>query len=531
VGIAISPPNHFTPPSFPWTLTHTTVTIPSSLFARHLAGGPIVSSELTRLLENTKRPSILVVGDVMLDRYLWGDAGRISYEAPIPILRVGRTEDRLGGAGSVVAILAALDIDVTLAGVTGGDSEGRSVRGLLDDLNVAGDCILVDDGRPTTLKERLLGSTQSRHPQQMIRIDREDTRPISDELTDELLAAIRPRLDSIDAVLISDYDKGVCSSPLIKELIRILNSSGIPTIADPARGVDYGRYTGATCVTPNRSEAGIALGCPITTVDDGLNAARAFLELGIESVVVTLDRDGIAWADQKGRSQVFPVKARQVHDITGAGDAVLGALGFAVAAGADWPAAIELANLAGGLEVQRLGVSPLTRREILDEISLAGFATTSKIVTVKELQPQLRERRKVGQQIAMTNGCFDLLHPGHVASLQHARSHGDCLVVGLNSDRSARTLKGPGHPIIDQQGRAEVLSAMACVDFVVIFDDPSVAELVQQVAPDVLVKAAQYNTDQVVGHEIVEAHGGRVVLAPMKDTYSTTKVIERVKSR
>ena len=444
---------------------------------------------------------------------------------------MSRTEDRLGGAGSVVAILSALDVDVTLAGVTGDDAAGRSVRRLLDDLNVAADCTLVDADRTTTVKERLLGRTQSRHPQQMIRIDREDTCSISDELTDRLLAAMRPRLDSIDAVLISDYDKGVCSGRLVKELVAMLDSSGIPVVADPARGVDYGRYTGCTCVTPNRNEASLALGCPIVTVEDGVKSARALLQLGIESVVITLDRNGIAWADEQGRSQVFSVKARQVYDITGAGDAVLGALGFGLAAGADWPAAIELANLAGGLEVQRLGVAPLSRRELLDEISLGGFATTGKIVDIEQLETQLRERRRVGQQIAMTNGCFDLLHPGHVASLQHARSHGDCLVVGLNSDGSARALKGEGHPIINQQGRAEVLAAMACVDYVVIFDDPSVAGLVKRVAPDVLVKAAQYNADQVVGHEIVEAYGGRIVLAPMKEDYSTTQVIERVKSR
>jgi D-beta-D-heptose 7-phosphate kinase / D-beta-D-heptose 1-phosphate adenosyltransferase len=489
-----------------------------------------VSAELTRLLEQTKRPSILVVGDVMLDRYLWGDADRISYEAPIPILRVVRTEDRLGGVGSVVAILSALDVDVTLAGVTGNDAEGRSIRRLLDDLNVATDCTLVDGDRSTTVKERLLGRTQSRHPQQMIRIDREDVHSISDQLTDKLLAAIRPRLDSVDAVLISDYDKGVCGGRLVKELVGMLNSSGIPLVADPARGVDYGRYTGCTCITPNRSEASLALGCSINTVEDGLKAARTLLELGIESVVVTLDRDGIAWANRQGRSQVFPVKARQVYDITGAGDAVLSALGFGLAAGGDWPVAIELANLAGGLEVQRLGVAPLSRRELLDEMSHGGFATNNKIVGIEQLRIQLRERRKVGQQIVMTNGCFDLLHPGHVASLQHARSHGDCLVVGLNSDRSARALKGKGHPVIDQQGRAEVMAAMGCVDYVVIFDDVSVAGLVESVAPDVLVKAAQYNVDQVVGHGIVEAHGGRIVLAPMKGTYSTTKLIERVKS-
>jgi len=273
----------------------------------------------------------------------------------------------------------------------------------------------------------------------------------------------------------------------------------------------------------------------IATPRDGLQAARRMLDFGVEAAVVTLDRDGIAWANRQGDGRLFPIRPRQVYDITGAGDMVLSSLGYALAAGADYPAAVELANLAGGLEVQRLGVVPLSRSELLAELDHGRHAdrqheASEKIVSIDQLQAPLRQLRQAGRRIVMTNGCFDLLHPGHVASLQQARDQGDCLVVGLNSDRSVGELKGPGQPMIDEQGRAEMLAALACVDYVVLFDQTSVAELVQRVLPDVLVKADEYTPEQVVGHEIVERHGGRVVLVPMKGTYSTSRLIERIRT-
>ncbi|MCL4193447.1 MAG: adenylyltransferase/cytidyltransferase family protein, partial [Thermoguttaceae bacterium] len=323
--------------------------------------------------------------------------------------------------------------------------------------------------------------------------------------------------------------KGVCTPRLVAGLVNAARTAGKPVIVDPARGIDWNSYSGCTCITPNRTEASMALGSQVETRDDGLRAARKLLELGIESVIVKLDRDGMVWAHASGRSGEFPVQARKVYDITGAGDAVLSALGLAIALGADWPAAIDIANAAGGLEVQRLGVDPFTRMELLDEYAQEGFSTSHKIISVDRLQRQLVSRRAAGERIVMTNGCFDLVHPGHVASLQFARSQGDCLVVGLNSDQSALRLKGPNHPVVTEQGRAEVLAALACVDYVVIFDDTSVAGLVEQIRPDVLVKADQYAPEQVVGHQIVTSYGGRVVLAPMRNGYSTSQLIAAIR--
>ncbi|MBN2474348.1 MAG: bifunctional heptose 7-phosphate kinase/heptose 1-phosphate adenyltransferase [Pirellulales bacterium] len=491
--------------------------------------------QLIELLSRNRRPRVLVVGDVMLDRYLWGDVGRISPEAPIPVLQVVQREDRLGGAGSVAAMLAALEAEVSAATVLGDDAEGHIVCGLLQEIGVDATAVLTAADRATTVKERLLGRTQSKHPQQMMRVDREHALPIGLELAGRLLDVIRRTLDQVDLVLVSDYAKGVCAGQFVPQLVEAARESGVKVAADPVRDADYRRYAGCACITPNRTEAALALDMPIATPEDGLEAARRMLDFGVEAAMVTLDRDGIAWADRQGNARLFPVRPRQVYDITGAGDMVLSALGYCLAAGVGYPTVVELANLAGGLEVERLGVVPVTRYELLDELTRDPLGTekaaenaAEKIVSLARLLAELRRRRRAGQHVAMTNGCFDVLHPGHVASLQEARRLGDLLVVGLNSDRSVEQLKGPGHPIIDEQGRAEMLAALACVDYVVLFDDPSVAGLIERVLPDVLVKSAEYGVQEVVGHDAVERHGGRVVRVPMKGDYSTSRLVQRI---
>jgi D-beta-D-heptose 7-phosphate kinase/D-beta-D-heptose 1-phosphate adenosyltransferase len=491
-----------------------------------------MSAHLIGLLERDVRPRVLLVGDVMLDRYVWGDVERISPEAPIPVLRVGQREHRLGGAGSVASMLVALGAETILAAVTGDDAEGRSVRLLLQDIAVDCRCLLSDPQRVTTVKERLLGRSHGRYPHHMMRVDQEDDRPISAGLFRQLLSAVAERLGEgeIDLIVLSDYNKGVCAGEMIPRLVELAQAAHVPVLADPVRGADYHRYAGCTCITPNRTEAGLAAGMRITTPQDGLQAARRLLDFGIDTVLVTLDRDGIAWADRRGNARLFPCRPRQVCDITGAGDMVLSTISYCLAAGADFPAAVEIANLAGGLEVERLGVVPLSRQEILAELAHGTGAPQAKILSLEQLESQLGRQRLAGQRIAMTNGCFDLLHPGHVASLQQARQQGDLLVVGLNSDRSVRQIKGPGRPLIDQQGRAEMLAALACVDYLVIFDEVSVAGLVDRLRPDVLVKADQYSLEQVVGHEIVTRHGGRVVTVPTKPDYSTSGLIEKIRS-
>ena len=487
-----------------------------------------MSTSLATLLERELCPRILLVGDVMLDRYVWGDVERISPEAPIPILRIEREEHRLGGAGSVASMLATLGAQTILVSAVGNDVEGQIVHRLLENLDVNRRLVLTVDDRPTTVKERLLGCAQQRYPHQMMRVDRETDRPISADTTELLLSGIARCMDEVDLVLVSDYNKGVCKGSMIPRLVQLAQAAGVPIVADPVKDADYHRYAGCACITPNRAEAGRAVGTRITTPQEGIEAGRKLLEFGIQSVIVTLDRDGMAWVDRSGPGRLFPARPRQVCDITGAGDMVLSVLGYLMAAGADPATAIEVANVAGGLEVERLGVVPLTRREILAELS-RGTATEPKILPLDRLDDTLRRIRLGGRRIVMTNGCFDLLHPGHVASLREARKQGDCLLVAVNSDRSVREIKGPGRPVIDQQGRAEMLAAMACVDYVVIFDDASVAALVERIAPDVLVKADQYSLEEVVGHESVLRHGGHVVSVPTKPSYSTTGLIDKIR--
>ena len=493
-----------------------------------------MSRKIIDLLNHAEEGRVVLLGDVMLDRYVWGDVQKISPEAPVPILRVEKEDYRLGGVGSVATMLVALDMRPCLAAVVGDDLEGRLVREVLGELRVDAEGVLADPQRPTTVKQRLLGGSRSNAPHHMLRLDRESAASADQALVERMRKYIASCLADADVVAISDYNKGVCTPKLIADVVAMARKAGVPVIADPARDVDYGRYAGCGCITPNRTEAGLAAGMKIVSPEDGLEAAQRLLRYGVESAAVTLDRDGIAWADVHGNVRHFPAQPREVCDITGAGDMVLSAMSLGVAAGADFATLMELANLAGGLEVEKMGVAALTRGELLAGIARGPSVPEGKILPVESLEKALQRRRQSGQTIVMTNGCFDLLHPGHVTSLQEARRHGDCLVVGLNSDRSVRELKGPTRPVIDQQGRAEMLAAMACVDYVVIFDEASVNGLVARLLPDVLVKAAQYGVDGVVGHEIIQRNGGRVVLAPMKPGYSTAiltaRLIERAKA-
>ena len=484
--------------------------------------------DIVSLLTRPGGPRILIVGDVILDRYLWGNVERISPEAPIPLLRVVKRESRLGGAGSVTAMLAALDARVSLATVVGQDDAGSEVRTMLEGIGVDTSAVLSVADRPTTVKERLLGRAQSRHPQQMLRVDYEEDHALPNDAAQLLLAEVESRIADVELVLVSDYNKGVCAGEMVPKIVAAAQRAGKLVVADPVRVGDYRRYAGCAAITPNRAEAGLATGITIRTPIDGQRAAAALVDLGIDSVIVTLDRDGMAWADRHGRSGLFPVRPRDVYDITGAGDMVLAVIGLGLAARLDYPAVIELANLAGGLEVEQLGAVPLSRADLLAEALADGHSRRSKLLPLPELLAQLDRRRKAGQRIVMTNGCFDLLHPGHLSSLETARQMGDCLVVGLNSDRSVAEIKGPGRPIIDELGRADMLSALACVDYVVLFDEPSVAPLVAQIRPDILAKSASYGPEEVVGHEIVTAYGGEVRLVPMRGGYSTSTLVEKI---
>jgi D-beta-D-heptose 7-phosphate kinase/D-beta-D-heptose 1-phosphate adenosyltransferase len=490
-------------------------------------------AELTDLVLRLGEPRVLVVGDAMLDRYVWGDAARISQEAPVILLHADRREERLGGASSVATMLRALGARVSLAGVVGNDADGRRIRQMVQEQGIDDEALLIDPGRPSTVKERYIGRAQHRHPQQMIRVDYEVRTPLEASVEQALSRVIAREMKRCHIVLISDYDKGVCTPGLLTPLIALARATGLRTVADPVRGGDYRKYHGCSAITPNRLEAGLASGRVLSTAAEALVAAEELRErLDLEAAIVTLDKEGMALAHRDGRRTVLPTRPRQVYDITGAGDMVMAVLGMGLAAGADYEPAIRLANIAGGLEVEKIGVATVSRDEILADIrdgsppiAMGGLA---KVLPRRELVREIERRRSRGQRIAFTNGCFDVLHAGHVQYLHEARAQADLLVVGLNNDASVRAIKGAGRPVNSAEARALVLAALEGVDLLTVFEETTPLELIHAVRPDVLVKGADYRRAEVVGADFVESYGGRVHLARLREGYSTTGLLSRL---
>jgi D-beta-D-heptose 7-phosphate kinase/D-beta-D-heptose 1-phosphate adenosyltransferase len=486
---------------------------------------------LHEFLEGAGNPCVCVIGDMMLDIYVWGDVSRVSQEGPIPVVRVQRREHRTGGAGNVAGMLAALRARALPVGLVGDDEPAALLKEHLSSLGVDVSGLAVSAERPTATKTRYLGYVQSagRALQQIVRVDEEVTSPLSEAESGLVREAARAALEPAHVVIIQDMGKGLLDAGFIAEIIREAAQRGKPVIVDPELTDDYAPYAGATCVVPNRFEAETATGVALRTEEDYARAAHRLLaDLSLEAVVIKLDRDGIYFATADGEGQHITTRARDVADVAGAGDMVAAALAFARGAGADYATAVELANVAAGLEVALHGVAPLPRRRILAAVRAETDPTARKMVARSEVRALADELRRAGAKIAFTNGCFDLLHLGHVRLLQFARNQGDVLIVGLNSDGSARRLKGPGRPINSEEVRSRVLASMADVDYVVLFDEESVLPLVKEVRPDVLVKGGDYGREGVVGYEFVESYGGEVRLAPEVKGLSTTELINRI---
>jgi D-beta-D-heptose 7-phosphate kinase / D-beta-D-heptose 1-phosphate adenosyltransferase len=492
-----------------------------------------MSADLMDLVQRLGQPQVLVLGDLMLDRYVWGDAERLSQEAPVILLHADKREERLGGASSVATMLRALGAKVSLIGVVGADFDGGRIRQTLTNLDIDQDGVINDPDRPSTVKERYIGRAQHRHSQQMLRVDYETRQPVSAPMEAELCHAVERQVRKSDIVLISDYDKGVCTPGLLGATIAAARRHGLRTLADPIRQADYSKYHGCSSMTPNRYEAGMATGRVLQGTHQVIEAGvQLQTQLDLEAAIITLDKDGMALVHCDGRRKIFPTRPRQVYDITGAGDMVMSVLAMALAAGADYDPAIRLANIAGGLEVEKVGVATLTRDEILrDRLhEHGGTSNERKLLPLNLLSLELESRRRLGQRVVFTNGCFDVLHAGHVQYLQDARQQGDILVVGLNSDDSVRSLKGPTRPIHPEDARAAVLAGLSAVDYVTVFDAPTPLALIAAVRPDVLVKGADYRTEDVVGGDLVQSYGGRVYLAPLRDGYSSSNVLRKLEA-
>lgn len=484
---------------------------------------------LDRTLDRIVGTRVLVVGDLMLDRWIDGTVARISPEAPIPILKVERESEMAGGAGNVAANLMALGAVPVLIGLIGDDDPGRRLLGLLT-REAAEIYPLTDADRPTTVKTRYVAGTQ-----QMLRSDREDARPLDPALLPDALATIDRVLGTVGAVILSDYGKGMLTDALIAAVVERAQAKGLPLVVDP-KGRDYRRYRGASLITPNRRE--LAEGTALPTGDDAdVEAACRHLiaSCGIAGVLATRSEQGMTLVEGDAPAQHFRAAARAVFDVSGAGDTVVAVIAAALAVGAPAAAAAVLANAAGGIVVAKAGTATATGDEIRGAVGLAEAAHPSAPILRfptdgARIDALIAGWRSAGAAVSFTNGCFDILHPGHVSLIRQARATGDRLVIGLNTDASVRGLKGPDRPINDEVARAAVLSALADVDAVILFGEQTPFDLIRRLLPDTLVKGADYPTKEaVVGWDVVEAAGGRVVLADLVPGQSTTATVDRLR--
>ncbi|MGN6367302.1 MAG: D-glycero-beta-D-manno-heptose 1-phosphate adenylyltransferase [Phycisphaerae bacterium] len=488
--------------------------------------------DLIALVEKFGRPRIMLVGDVMVDEYIYGNAERLSPEAPVPVVQEKYREQRAGGAGNVAAGLAALGAEVLCVSVCGDDFQGRLLRELFAAIKVNTEGLLACADRPTTAKIRLVGLAQHRHPQQMLRLDQETTTGVTAEQEEKLLAFIRGQLLSCAALALEDYNKGLLSASLSQKIIAIARELKKPVLVDPALISDYSKYDGASTITPNRFEAEKASGLKLSdSPEDAPALAKALLEKHrLETCLLTLDRHGMYLLERGKEGEPIPTRPRNVYDVTGAGDMVLASMTMAVACGATWSQAAAIANIAGGLEVEKFGIVPITKEEIIDELHRMDTDSRGKERTAAQLAKELGRRRKANpeQKVVFTNGVFDILHAGHVQYLEFSRKQGDLLIVGVNSDESVKRLKGSTRPVNTLADRMAVLAGLQAVDYVVSFGEDTPAELIAQVQPDVLVKGEDYSGKEVVGREVVEGRGGKVVLAPFLAGRSTTNTIKRI---
>jgi D-beta-D-heptose 7-phosphate kinase/D-beta-D-heptose 1-phosphate adenosyltransferase len=485
-----------------------------------------MTQDLLQIWESLERPRLLVLGDLVLDRYCFGDAQRLSPEAPALLLRAERTEERLGGAAAVAALLRGLEAEVSVAGVTGADDDGRQLRQLLDAADIHPAYLPCDPGRPTTVKQRLMTHGPCGEARQLLRVDQESRQPLSPALEEQLAETLTARLFDYGAVLVSDYAKGVCTPGLLASILSAAAQRRVPVLIDPACGTDFGRYRGAALLAPNRAAAQAASGITLASAADGLLAGRRLsARYGAGAVLVKLDRDGLALTQSGTAGLVVSATTRTVCDVAGAGDMVLAVAGLCCAEGIGWEETARLAGVAAGLEVGRLGVVPLRRAEVADELARQLCGSAAKVVTLPRLLELAAIHRGAGCSLVFTNGCFDLLHSGHVNCLEEAARLGDVLIVALNSDACVRRLKGPGRPVIREQERAALVAALECVDHVVLFDELTPHELLRLLRPDVLVKGGTYTAEEVVGREVVEGYGGTVCVTSWRPGISTTRLL------
>ena len=479
--------------------------------------------------------SVLCVGDVMLDRYVYGAMERISPEAPVPVLRLTRTREMAGGVGNVASNILSLGGSAVLVGLVGEDAAGMALRAIVAAQGCATDGLVPSPARPTICKTRFIAANQ-----QVVRTDEESRLPLQPEEQAALIAAIDLHIGAAQVLVLSDYNKGVCAPTVLAHAIDAARRLGIAVFVDP-KSTDFSRYRGATCITPNVRELAAAAGMPAD--DEGqvaLAAHHVMRQAGTAAILATRSEKGMMLVEREAAALSVPARAREVFDVSGAGDTVIAAMALAHGGGHSLPQAMRIANAAAGVVVGKLGTATADIVEVMQELELLdrqfgehpgpGETAAGALATLAHAQALTRRWKAQGLRVGFTNGCFDILHPGHVALLAAARAACDRLIVALNTDAGVRRLKGPRRPVNRLSARAQVIAAIRHVDLVVCFDEETPIELIRALLPDVLVKGADYAPDEVVGAELVQAAGGTLVLAGLVPDQSTTTTIARIRA-
>lgn len=459
----------------------------------------------------------------MLDEYVWGHVERISQEAPVPILNIIEREFRLGGSGNVINNIKSLGGNVLAAGVVGDDWVGQKIVEELNNMNVKADGVIVEKTRNSTIKSRLMSQNRN---QQIYRIDNESVKPIEKVTEEKIFSYAKENINKIQTVIISDYLKGVVSQTLVQSIINLADKFKIPVIIDP-KGCEMDKYKGATAITPNFNEAALLAGAELNSEESLTKMGVLLLDkLKLKSVLLTIGEKGMILFTKEEIIKIPAQIVHQVYDVTGAGDTVISVFGLAIASETSFESAAYLANSAAGIAVSKIGTATVTQNELINLYNTDG---SHKIMSVNRLKIIINEIKKNNQVIVFTNGCFDLLHVGHVQYLKRAAKLGGILIVGLNSDDSVRRLKGQERPIVPQHERAMILAALEAVDYIVIFEEDTPHKIIKVLKPDILVKGKDYSIDQVVGKETVESYGGKVELVDLVNGKSTKNMINKIK--
>ncbi len=462
----------------------------------------------------------LVIGDIMLDRYCSGSINRISPEAPVPVLRFKEEKNILGGAANVATNLVGINQKVALAACIGADEAGSQVRSLLKEQGIDDGMVLCVNDRPTTLKMRFVAANQ-----QLLRVDNESCQPLAAESQEKLLELIEDRINEFDLVLLSDYMKGVLSYDFTQKVIEAANKNHKKVIVD-VKDRNCSKYRGAWLLKPNRKELGDLTGMPVVTMEEVVAAMKHLKGIaGVNTVLATLGADGMAFLDEQDNVIFEKCDSRKVYDVVGAGDTAFAYVASALAFGFSGKDMLRMANAASSIKVTRFGTAVVSIGEVVDEL----FCGVNKIQTKDTIEAVLADRRN--KKIVFTNGCFDILHIGHIKYLKEAKAMGDILVLGLNSDASVRRLKGESRPINKQQDRMEMLAEMEFIDYVVLFEEDTPYDLITRVRPDILVKGGDYDVDSIVGADFVRANGGSVEVIPFVEGKSTTNIINAMKEK